>query len=303
MKAIFLMPLALVVATLQAVNAQSTRREQQGNFVLVIGAYKVPENAARHARQAKKQKFQSSIELVNDKSLYYVSIMQTNDHDVAITEAKKMQASGPFRDAWVFSRIPYTPPAVEQPVAEQPKEEPKVEVVKEPEVIVPVKLSKADSTRLAEEKIKAKVDGQKMVMKKGDMETLNYIFFYRDAAVLRPESRFEVDRLVKLMQDHPSEKIRIHGHTNGNDPGKIIKRAPSSTDFFSLDRTVEDYGSAKELSELRANQILEYLASKGIDRKRMSTKAWGGKKPLYNVDDAKAEANVRVEIEVVKDQD
>ena len=71
---------------------------------------------------------------------------------------------------------------------------------------------------------------------------------------------------------------------------------------YSLQNTVEDYGSAKELSELRANQILEYLASKGIDRKRMSIKAWGGKKPLYNVDDAKAEANVRVEIEVVKSE-
>jgi outer membrane protein OmpA-like peptidoglycan-associated protein len=300
MKAIFLMPLALVMVTLQTVNGQSTRREQQGNFVLVIGAYKVPENAARHARFAKKQKFQSSVELNNDKSLYYVSIMQTDDHDTAINEAKKLQATGPFRDAWVFSRVPYTPPVVEQPVVEQPKE-----VVKDPEPVVvkPAKLTREDSLRLAEEKIKEKVDQQKMVMKKGEMETLDFIFFFRDAAVLRPESRFEVDRLVKLMQEHPSEKIKIHGHTNGNDPGKIIKRGPHSTDFFSLDHTVEDYGSAKELSELRAMQILEYLASKGIDRHRMSTKAWGGRKPLYNVDSEKAEANVRVEIEVVKDQD
>lgn len=295
------MPLALVLVTLQTGNAQSTRREQQGNFVLVVGAYKDPNNAAKHARDVKKRKFQPTVELNNDKNIYYVSIMQTNDHDAAISEAKKMQESGPFRDAWIFSRVPYTPPVVKQPDVEQTIiEEPKVEV-KEPVVTTPPKMTKADSLRAAEDKIKEKVEAQKMVMKKGEMETLDYIFFYRDAAVLRPESRFEVDRLVKLMQDHPTEKIRIHGHTNGNDPGKIIKRGPSSTDFFSLDNTVEDYGSAKELSELRAMQILEYLASKGIDRKRMSTKAWGGKKPLYNVDDEKAEANVRVEIEVVKE--
>ncbi len=299
MKAIFLMPLALVLVTLQTSSAQSSRRDAQANFVLVIGAYKVPENAARLARQAKKQKFQSNVELNNDKNLYYVSIMQTNDHDAAITEAKKLQSSGPFRDAWVFSRVPYTPPVVEQPVVEEPKkEEPKVEVV--PEVVKPVVLTEADKARIREEEIKEKVDQQSMVMKKGEMETLDYIFFYRDAAVLRPESRFEVDRLVKLMETHPSEKIRIHGHTNGNDAGKIIKRGPNSTDFFSLKNTVEEYGSAKDLSEQRANQILEYLVSKGIDRKRMSIKAWGGKKPLYAVDDEKAEANVRVEIEVVK---
>ncbi len=300
MKSIFWMPLALVLVTLQTLSAQSSRREGQANFVLVIGAYKVPENAARHARQAKKQKYQPSVELNNDKNLYYVSIMQTDDHDAAINEAKKLQSSGPFRDAWVFSRVPYTPPVVEQPVVEQPKEEPKVEVV--PEVVKPVVLTEADKARIREEEIKSKVDQQSMVMKKGEMETLDYIFFYRDAAVLRPESRFEVDRLAKLMENHPTEKIRIHGHTNGNDPGKIIKRGPKSTDFFSLDNTVEDYGSAKELSELRANQILEYLVSKGIDRKRMSIKAWGGKKPLYPVDDQKAEANVRVEIEVVKSE-
>ena len=34
----------------------------------------------------------------------------------------------------------------------------------------------------------------------------------------------------------------------------------------------------------------------------MSVKAWGGDKPLYRVDDEKAEANVRVEIEVVHNE-
>ena len=98
---------------------------------------------------------------------------------------------------------------------------------------------------------------------------------------------------------HPTEIIRIHGHTNGNDKGRIIKLKPNASNFFSLDETEDDYGSAVKLSELRASVIMDYLTANGIDKKRMSIKAWGGKKPLFEVDDEKAEANVRVEIEVL----
>ena len=100
------------------------------------------------------------------------------------------------------------------------------------------------------------------------------------------------------MKNHPEEKITIHGHTNGNDPGKIIRMKSPNDNFFSLDNSVEDSGSAKELSEMRANVIRDYLIKNGVDKKRMGIKAWGGKKPIYKVDDDRAEANVRVEIEV-----
>ena len=132
------------------------------------------------------------------------------------------------------------------------------------------------------------------------MEKLDYIYFYRDASVLRPESKFAIDQLLMMLKENPKQVIRIHGHTNGNDPGKIIRRTDESTDFFSLKNTIEDYGSAKELSQLRAEQIRDYLIASGIDKGRMSIKAWGGKKPLFPVDDDRAEANVRVEIEIVK---
>jgi outer membrane protein OmpA-like peptidoglycan-associated protein len=51
---------------------------------------------------------------------------------------------------------------------------------------------------------------------------------------------------------------------------------------------------------MRAEQIRDYLVVNGINKKRMTVKAWGGKKGLFPVDDDRAEANVRVEIEVVK---
>jgi outer membrane protein OmpA-like peptidoglycan-associated protein len=184
------------------------------------------------------------------------------------------------------------------PLVEVKKEEVKVEpiVIAEPIKEVPPPV---DSAKLKEEILKKKVDDSKMATKKGEMEKLDNIFFYKDASVLRPESRFAVDKLVMLMKQNPTQHIKIHGHTNGNEPGKIIRHAKS--DFFSLENTIEDYGSAKELSEERANVIRDYLVAKGIDKKRMSVKAWGGKKPLYKVDDDRALANVRVEIEVMKE--
>ena len=65
---------------------------------------------------------------------------------------------------------------------------------------------------------------------------------------------------------------------------------------------MEDFGTAKELSELRALLIRDYLVSKGIDKKRMDIKAEGGAKPIYDIKDERAEANVRVEIEVLKSE-
>jgi outer membrane protein OmpA-like peptidoglycan-associated protein len=268
-----------------------------GNYWVILGAYQKMENATRFSQKIKKPKLNPKIELNTGKNLYYVYVMETIDHDAAIAEVLKYRDSTPFKDAWVFTqREPQAPVVEVKPVIEDVivpvKEEPKV-VVKQ--------MSHADSVKMREDNIKKQVESKNTgPVKKGEMEKLDFIFFYKDAAILRPESRFEVDRIARLMKENPKEAIRIHGHTNGNAPGKIIKRKDNNADFFSLDNTVEDYGSAKELSELRATMIRDYLVKNGIDKKRMSIKAWGGKKPIYKVDDDKAEANVRVEIEVVK---
>ena len=296
MKTLSLVCFLWVVFSVQNIKAQGASGPPP-NFTVVVGAFSVEANANRFVKFVKKQKLQAQIQFYELKNLYYVAVLVTNDHDAAVAEAKRLQDAGPFRDAWVFNRTP-APVIVPVIVEEKPKEE----VIAVVPVVIPPpkKMSAADSIKLAEEKIKLKVESTVMTTKKGETEKLDYIFFYRDAAILRPESRFAVDELVAIMKENPNEEIRIHGHTNGNDPGKIIRRNNASADFFSLDNTVEDYGSAKALSEQRAVLIRDYLVAKGIDKKRMSIKAWGGKKPLFNVDDDKAEANVRVEIEVVK---
>ena len=152
-----------------------------------------------------------------------------------------------------------------------------------------------------------KVDGNKVIipfelvrLQKGDKAIMFNVYFYKDAAVMRPESRYEVNSLLEMLQENPKYKIRIHGHTNGKSAGKIISMGESKN-FFQLNKdNKEGYGSAKKLSEERALLIQKYLVDNGIDAGRTQVKAWGGKQPIYEVDHASAQANVRVEIEILE---
>jgi outer membrane protein OmpA-like peptidoglycan-associated protein len=137
-------------------------------------------------------------------------------------------------------------------------------------------------------------------LKKGDIAVMYNVYFFKDAAVMRPESRYEVNSLKEMLDENPKYKIRIHGHTNGNASGKIIQMGDSKN-FFSLSDTKDAYGSAKKLSEQRAAVIRDYLVAQGIHAHRLHVKAWGGKKPVYDKLHALAQSNVRVEIEIVED--
>jgi outer membrane protein OmpA-like peptidoglycan-associated protein len=136
-------------------------------------------------------------------------------------------------------------------------------------------------------------------LQKGDKAIMFNVYFYKDAAIMRPESRYEVNSLLEMLQENPKYKIRIHGHTNGNSAGKIISMGDSKN-FFQLNKdNKEGRGSAKKLSEERALLIQKYLIENGIDPARSEVKAWGGKQPIYEVDHQSAQANVRVEIEIL----
>jgi outer membrane protein OmpA-like peptidoglycan-associated protein len=135
-------------------------------------------------------------------------------------------------------------------------------------------------------------------LQKGEKAIMYNVFFFKDAGVMRPESRFEINSLLEMLKENPNCRIRIHGHTNGNASGKIITSGDSKN-FFSLTDTKEGYGSAKKLSEERASAIREYLKGNGIEESRMEIKAWGGKKPLHDKHATRAQENVRVEVEIL----
>jgi outer membrane protein OmpA-like peptidoglycan-associated protein len=137
-------------------------------------------------------------------------------------------------------------------------------------------------------------------LQKGDISIMYNVYFYKDAGIMRPESRYEVNSLLEMMKENPKYKIRIHGHTNGNAAGKIIEMGDGSKNFFSLTGTKEGVGSAKRLSEVRGEAIKGYLIDNGIDPTRMEVKAWGGKKPIHDKMSNRAQENVRVEIEILE---
>ena len=138
-------------------------------------------------------------------------------------------------------------------------------------------------------------------LKKGDIAVMYNVYFFKDAAIMRPESRYEVNSLLDMLNENTKYKIRIHGHTNGNAAGKIISMGKDSQNFFALNDTKEGFGSAKQLSEERAIIIRDYLVNNGIDAKRMEVKAWGGKKPIHDKMSNRAQENVRVEVEILED--
>jgi outer membrane protein OmpA-like peptidoglycan-associated protein len=135
---------------------------------------------------------------------------------------------------------------------------------------------------------------------KGDIVVLYNVYFYNDAAVMLKESEYELNSLLELMLENPKYRIRLHGHTNGNYHGKIITIGPDKN-FFSLDGSKSALGSAKDLSYNRANVIKDFLVAKGISGDRIETKAWGGKRPLYDKRSANAKKNVRVEVEILEE--
>ena len=107
---------------------------------------------------------------------------------------------------------------------------------------------------------------------------LRNIFFDFNKYELKPESQVELDRLVQLLNDNPTVKIQIEGHT-------------------------DNVGSAADnmkLSENRAKAVVAYLTSKGIAAARLSSKGFGATRPVSdNKSEEGRSQNRRTEVKVV----
>jgi outer membrane protein OmpA-like peptidoglycan-associated protein len=116
-------------------------------------------------------------------------------------------------------------------------------------------------------------------IKVGQSIVLRNIFFDFDKATLRPESKTELENLIKLMNDNPNIKIEISGHT-------------------------DNIGSAaynQKLSESRAKAVVDYLIEHGIDKSRLSYMGYGFDKPIAPNDTEEGrQLNRRVEFKIVE---
>ncbi|MTI39668.1 OmpA family protein [Fulvivirga lutimaris] len=107
---------------------------------------------------------------------------------------------------------------------------------------------------------------------------LEKLIFALGKADISPESHEELDEIVNMMSTNESMSIQLEGHT----------------DFR---------GNAKQnlkLSERRVEAVKNYLVSKGIDKRRIKTKAFGGTQPLSRANDNESRMNNRrVEVRIL----
>ncbi|RYM35936.1 hypothetical protein ERX46_02780 [Brumimicrobium glaciale] len=104
--------------------------------------------------------------------------------------------------------------------------------------------------------VEIKIDLKKVDV--GKSIVLKNIFFDLSKFSLRNESEIELNRLTQLLNENPSLRIEISGHTDSR-------------------------GSAafnKELSKNRAKAVVDYLINKGIQKDRLVFAGYGMEKPI-----------------------
>ena len=107
---------------------------------------------------------------------------------------------------------------------------------------------------------------------------LEDIFFDFDKSVLLPQSFVALLKLTTLLQDNPNMKIELSGHTDNKGKDKYNEK----------------------LSEDRSKAVYDYLISKGIDKKRLSYKGYGAKRPIADNKTEEGRAkNRRVEFVII----
>ncbi len=113
---------------------------------------------------------------------------------------------------------------------------------------------------------------------KGSKAVLSNLFFDTGKAVLRPESRTELDKLQQFFKANPSLKVEIAGHTDN----------------------VGSSSANLKLSQERANAVVSYLVSKGIARTVFKAQGYGDSQPaVANTTEENRQLNRRIELRVL----
>lgn len=115
-------------------------------------------------------------------------------------------------------------------------------------------------------------------IKIGNKIVLKNIFYDFDKASLRPESKSELEQLLKLMNENTTIKIELSSYTDNK-----------GSDEYNL-----------KLSQERAQSVVDYLISKGISKERLVAKGYGESKPISDNDtEIGRQMNRRTEFEVL----
>lgn len=102
-----------------------------------------------------------------------------------------------------------------------------------------------------------------------------YVNFDTDSDRIEPDSKAVVDEIARLLRDHAQLKLRVEGHTDNSGDAK----------------------HNKELSQKRAQAVVQAVAAQQVDAKRLSAVGHGADKLLADngTEEGKAK-NRRVEL-------
>jgi len=92
---------------------------------------------------------------------------------------------------------------------------------------------------------------------------LKNVLFDLNKYIIKEDSKIELNRLVRFMQDNPEVKVEVGSHTDCRSSAKYNQK----------------------LSQNRANASVDYVVSQGIDRSRISGKGYGESKLLNECSD------------------
>jgi outer membrane protein OmpA-like peptidoglycan-associated protein len=106
---------------------------------------------------------------------------------------------------------------------------------------------------------------------------LDDVLFEFDESTIKPQAAEILDRLVAFMNENPSSKVNLSGHTDS-----------IGTEAYNL-----------KLSDRRWMSVRDYVVKKGVDSSRVSGQGFGESKPIADNETAAGRAkNRRVEIKV-----
>ena len=116
-------------------------------------------------------------------------------------------------------------------------------------------------------------------LKVGQQIRLSNTMFLQSSSEVSKTAFPQLDRIVETLKEYPTMEILLEGHTDNQ--GEVAKNV--------------------KLSEERVIEVKKYLLTKGIEDKRIQTKAWGPAKPIAsNATEQSRQRNRRVEFTILK---
>ncbi len=129
------------------------------------------------------------------------------------------------------------------------------------------------------------------LLKEGDNFVMDKIYFYPNTYSMKPGSNSQIDQLAGFLIANPGIKIEVQGHTSGN---KRIRSSYDNKDTILTEGCFK--GSARKLSQYRAELVQKHLIKRGVSPDRLVPHGYGGNRMIHRKpkNQEEADKNIRV---------